>query len=158
MSLSVVLFMFAIVCFCVAIGSAISWRRNFIFTVPGTLVQVDSCPRFCRVGIGPSGCIYSPSVTLSWTFNDTLYQISNFSVGVDSCFQCCYQFLNKSIDVHIDPQQPSLPKAFYSVKADPEDTTDETLTIVFGILTAFLLFSALIMCCINNKRKNYETV
>lgn len=145
-----------LICFILSITFGILYEQSEVFVVPGTLIRVDRCETNCFTGVGPSGCVYSPYITLSWTYLDVQYEMQNVTFGPNHCTSCCRNLVNSTIAVQIDKENPKVAKDFFSSNSEPiKNSALLVATTVFSFLT-FVALVALFCIYANIHRKDYE--
>jgi len=123
----------------IAFGCMIPGSGSDKFSVPGTLIAIDSCSHVCWATT-PARCIYTAYVTLKWNYNDTGWLANNVSTSDAGCSFCCEASVNKTVSVAIDKDKPWIVYQFWLTQAVPPPSTTAqretyiTLTSVFAIL------------------------
>lgn len=127
------------------------------FYVPGILVSVDSCEHQCWT-IPPAGCNYQSYATLQWNYNNESWLANNVSTIGAGCNSCCYNFVNKSVSIGIDRDNPWIVKQFWVAPPPPPSQTFIALTTACALLAfCAATFICATACIDNDPNKNMDT-
>ncbi len=101
----------------------------------GKLTSVDTCDETCYTNGADGGCMNNTWVSFNWQYQNITYNSTRFHCGIHTCTDCCYQYVNHTIQVEIDPKAPTIPVRFWTEKESPYSIPFHILFIVFLVLT-----------------------
>lgn len=128
-----------LVCLSLAITFFSLMKTTEVFTVPGKLTKIDSCFENCYTNGADAGCFNQSVVSFEYLFQNKTFYASQFHCGIDTCLDCCYRFLNHTIQVEINENDPSTPIRFWNENEKPYSMAFSILGVIFGIVTFVML-------------------
>lgn len=155
--INIACFVFALlVCSSLTITFVTLKYTTAVFTVDGTLQKIQTCYESCYTNGVDGGCINSTVVAFDWIYQNNTYNVTGFKCGFGVCGDCCVPFLNHTIQVEIDPKNPSLPIRFWTEDETPYSITYDMLGLVAGVCTYILLSISCVFLHNVFKQRQYE--
>ncbi len=129
-----------------------------VFTVPSSIVRVDSCINDC-INVG-GGNVCTPKIlgTFTWTFQNVTFSEGNFTMDSVVCKQiCCSDAVNRMGSMQIDQRNPSVAQHFFDYGVVPFHTTYQALMIT-SICVFVILLCAAGFGCFVEERDGYQSL